>query len=507
MYDFNKYNSKVPFVLAGGFICDTLFKNVELWQVNSVKDNVNIFNVISDAKKYKQSLDCYTSPVWWHMKDYLLSNVEFINGKNQLVLSLQEIPEKFDLRDFVFCFDKNAICDFTGAKEIIIKIDSSCFDNPVWLFFGIETSENSNGYFSVESASNVKLISVSGETNFTECDAQGFIKIPSKFIGEIKIQISQLKFNAKNCEQELKNCAPNLSCVTTFKLALKGDNGAIGKLLYVQSFNILAFDNKINGYKVKKVWDFENVQKKVGYREQMLPWYGEFAGKLLTGLVLSYRLFPVDHLRDVIVKAVKNFANVQDTDGYLGTYVGCSRYSLYTDNWDTWNQYHAIIGLIEWYKISGDPLSYSVAKKALDCIIKTFKNRSYIVNGGFETNRSIAHAFAEFYTISGEIIYLNEAKRIIDFDCQEINGWYKIALNGGSFYTACQNRWEVLHTVMALGILYRETNNKQYLTVLKNVWEDICKLDVHNTGGFTTNEGAKGNPYLLKLAVLLRGWR
>ncbi len=230
--------------------------------------------------------------------------------------------------------------------------------------------------------------------------------------------------------------------------------------------------------------------------ENLLWWYGEFVGKLLTGMAYSYKISPSTELKAAIDKIIVDLKKAQGDDGYLGVFTGGARYALETENWDMWGQYHCVTGLLEWYKLSGNKDALDIARKTLDCAYETFKDRSYLATGAFPTSRSIAHGYAQMYQVTREEKYLSEAERIIKQDCQDDNGWYKNALNGGHFYSSSCARWEVLHMIMTLGILYEETGNREYYTVMANVWNDILKYDIHNGGGFTTNEGAVGNPYM-----------
>ncbi|MBR4420570.1 MAG: glycoside hydrolase family 127 protein, partial [Clostridia bacterium] len=314
---------------------------------------------------------------------------------------------------------------------------------------------------------------------------KGFLTLPKAFKGYIIIELSN-----KNLQNDLCNCEWDFKRVERFQVAFDGNKEVINQPIYIDGFYL-----DYNQDEQVKAWDFANLTKRSDYRKGLLPWYGEFVGKHLTGLTLGYRVCPCESTRNAIFEIVNALADAQWADGYIGVYNGCSRYSQFIDNWDVWNHYHAIIGLIECHKIFKDDLSFKVAKRALDCIYKTFKKTSYLLVGGKETNRSIAHAYAEFYTISRERRYLLESERIIKEECQEENGWYKTALNDGEFYTSSLKRWEVLHTILTLGTLYREVKNPEYLKVLKRVWQSLYNLDVHNTGGFSTNEGATGNPY------------
>jgi DUF1680 family protein len=292
--------------------------------------------------------------------------------------------------------------------------------------------------------------------------------------------------------------------VAQFQIAVRGDSEMVGKTLYIDEFAVvgdvdgteLPFKHDIPGtYKV--VWGLHGLANDNGYSPSSLYWYGEFVGKLLTGMAYSYRVEPNEDLLNSALEIIADLKEAQGADGYLGTYVGGSRYSISTVNWDIWNQYHIISGLLEWYKLTNNEDALDIAKKCIDCIYETFKDRSYIVAGGFETNRAIAHGYTQMYKITGDIKYLNEAERIIVEDCKaDPTGWYQAALKKFHFYQSNNSRWELLHMMMALGVLYEETGNQEYYDVMSYIWKDIAKTDIHNTGGFTTNEGAHGSPYM-----------
>ncbi len=230
--------------------------------------------------------------------------------------------------------------------------------------------------------------------------------------------------------------------------------------------------------------------------ENVLWWYGEFVGKLLTGMAYSYKISPSPELKAAVEEIIADLKEAQGDDGYLGVFTGDGRFAFKTENWDMWGQYHCVTGLLEWYKLSGNEDALDIARKTLDCIYETFENRSYLTTGAFPTSRAIAHGYAQMYQVTREEKYLNEAERIIQQDCQDENGWYKTALRDGHFFGSSSARWEVLHMIMTLGILYEETGVEEYYTVMANVWNDILMYDVHNGGGFTTNECALGNPYM-----------
>ena len=61
-----------------------------------------------------------------------------------------------------------------------------------------------------------------------------------------------------------------------------------------------------------------------------------------------------------------------------------------------------------------------------------------------------------------------------------------------------KKRWEALHGVMTLAELYRATGRTEYYTALENIWRSIVRTDRHNDGGFSSSEGAVGDPYRLE---------
>ncbi len=274
--------------------------------------------------------------------------------------------------------------------------------------------------------------------------------------------------------------------------------GLIGKMVTgnIQSWQIDAYPRNKNIIN-QIIWANSKAPEQNPRKENnFLPWYGEFVGKLLTGMAYCYRISPSVELKAAIEMIISDLKGAQGDDGYIGVFAGSARFALEADNWDLWNHYHAIMGLLEWYGQTEDRDALAIAEKAIECVYYVFKDRSYLVKGGFETNRAIAHAYARMYEMTREKKYLDEAERIIITDCQDEKGWYKTALNGGHFFESSSNRWEVLHMIMPLSILYRETKKQEYYYVMAKIWADIAKCDIHNNGGFTTNERALGDPYM-----------
>ena len=136
------------------------------------------------------------------------------------------------------------------------------------------------------------------------------------------------------------------------------------------------------GYTYKKVWSLDKLAKRNGSGGAITAWYGEFVGKLLTGMAFGYKATADERLVAAAEEIITALATAQGDDGYLGVFTGAGRFAIGESNWDLWNHYHCVTGLLEWYGITGSVMAKEVAVAALDCIYNTFKDRSYIVAGG-----------------------------------------------------------------------------------------------------------------------------
>lgn len=483
-----------------GYVGNSIKNNINFWQINAYRENENIITQIANAQSNVNSFDIVLGTDYFGVdKCYSIQIHEHENSKS-LGWTMKEVPSTFGDRDIRFSNDSFALTNWTGAKELWIFVDASKIPSKTSIRIAFEENAIGRESFSLIEGKNVILYR-NGETLNSIVESGGYVELPAGFKGYITLPLNSNYFS--RYWSEGGNGVLDLNKVVQFQLSVKGDSQMIGKTLYMDNFAIvgnvsgtsLPIDIDTNDtYKI--VWDFEGLVNGSGYIGSSLQWYGEFVGKLLTGMAFSYKISPDEKLLEAAEEIINELYLSQGDDGYLGVYVGGARYSIETANWDLWNQYHCITGLLEWYKITENKMAFDIAKKCIDCIYEKFKDRSYIVTGGFETNRGIAHGYALMYQATKEEKYLKEAERIIIEDCKNNSGgWYPTALAGSHFYLSNNNRWEILHMIMTLGILYEETANEEYYEVMSLIWEDILRTDIHNGGGFTTNEGAQGSPY------------
>ena len=229
-------------------------------------------------------------------------------------------------------------------------------------------------------------------------------------------------------------------------------------------------------------------------RADTMAWRGEFPGKLLTGMVQSYRLTASPSLKSSIETLVQSLEKAQGSDGYLGTYSGSDRF---VTGWDLWNHYQIIVGLLQWNEVSGDPSALRTAVKALDCINAFFQNgeKTFTAAGNILTNFSIGHAYGLMYQKTGDTAYRSAMEKLVKRDWVSTFDWGNKALRGIDFCNSGGNRWECLHALQALGVLY-DLGDREAYRMLEELWWSILKTDRHNTGGFSTHESAIGTPFM-----------
>lgn len=229
----------------------------------------------------------------------------------------------------------------------------------------------------------------------------------------------------------------------------------------------------------------------------LMPWYNEFAGKLLTGMAFAYQAIPSEELLQAGSKLASALGAAQGADGYLGVFDEKHRFGGDGENWDLWGHYHSAYGLLCWYKVTGgtDSGPLETARRALDCVYNHFQNRSYDSAGNQTMNLAVSHGFALLYQETGEQRFLDAALQIVEREWPLSGNWKDHVLEGGEFWQCPLPRWEALHAILALGTLYEITGKEEYFTALEANWKSIRKTDRHNTGGFSSGEQAQGTPF------------
>ena len=248
-------------------------------------------------------------------------------------------------------------------------------------------------------------------------------------------------------------------------------------------------------------------------RETTVPWFGEFAGKYLISAVQSYRITRDPRLRQLIQGIVDQLVSCQEKDGYMGVWPKEGR--PFTPNlfpgqlyytWDGWSHMHYVIGLLLWFHETGDKAALSACRRTADYW------RDIILDGnrvpgehGWQYAQSAIQIFTLMYQEMGDNSYLRAVDVILKHwqdqptkdtrPDSRMGDYLRSAMAGKAFYQFPNTRWEGLHSIQALAQLYYITGDEKYRDAFSRIWWSIVEFDRHNTGAFSTNETACGNPY------------
>ncbi|MCU0960641.1 MAG: glycoside hydrolase family 127 protein [Pirellulaceae bacterium] len=228
--------------------------------------------------------------------------------------------------------------------------------------------------------------------------------------------------------------------------------------------------------------------------EDPVPWAGEFVGKYLTSCALTCRLSDDQGLRDVTARVMRELIRTQAADGYLGPFP--DKHLL--DRWDLWGHYHCMLAMCLWHQDTGDTEALQAACRAADLMCATFLDTDKRVHdaGSHEMNMAVIHALGLLYRQTRNEAYLRLMREIEqDWQKPPAGDYHRMALRGVEFYQTPKPRWESLHPMIGLAELFRITGDDSYRQALVHWWWSIYRTDVHNSGSFSTNEQAVGNPF------------
>lgn len=233
-------------------------------------------------------------------------------------------------------------------------------------------------------------------------------------------------------------------------------------------------------------------------RKPLMPWAGEFAGKYLTGAVMTWRLTHDMELKKTIDAFVRELIACQEPDGYLGPFSREIR--LTGKHWDVWGHYHSMLGLLLYYEDTQFAPALQACEKIADLLCNTFGHAgpSLTCDGeGGQMNMAVCHGLLLLYKKTGVQRYLDLANYIVQEAWNEegAGNYLETALAGKTIVEFPRHRWEAIHDWQALGELYLLTGDSHYRNAMEKIWRCGVDGDRHNTGGITSGEGFTGSTY------------
>lgn len=249
-------------------------------------------------------------------------------------------------------------------------------------------------------------------------------------------------------------------------------------------------------------------------------WQGEFWGKWMISAVRVCEYSGDAKLKDFIRRGVDNMLNLQQADGYLGTYRGrlnvfatapAERAKLPENmrwcrwNWNIWCRKYTLWGLMEAYRLLGDRRIVAAAEKFTSQLIDMLHENSIRIadTGMFYglPSCSIMKPMLMLYDETGNKKYLDFALEIAACWEEKNNRIPNLIANSscplplhewyleGRLWTKV---YELLSCLDGLLDLYRHTGERKYFDTVKNLYALIKEFDLNHMFSVGFNDQLSG---------------
>lgn len=229
------------------------------------------------------------------------------------------------------------------------------------------------------------------------------------------------------------------------------------------------------------------------HRTETHLWQTEFWGKWFTSAVLAYRYHPTPELKKVLQSAVTELISTQTPDGYIGNYTQENR----LEEWDIWGMKYCMLGLLDYYELTGDKASLNATKKLADYLIKAINERDgIIVNKGNYRGMaasSVLGAILRLYTKTNNKKYLEFGEKIVAQ--WETPGGPQLISKAGTnvserfpkpktwySWEQGQKAYEMMSCYEGLLELYRITGKDEYKRAVEETWDNIRNTEINIAG-------------------------
>jgi DUF1680 family protein len=220
-------------------------------------------------------------------------------------------------------------------------------------------------------------------------------------------------------------------------------------------------------------------------------WIGEHVGKYLDAAAASYRFTHNAQLKTQMDRIALALIATQKADGYLGTYSDDKHWT----SWDVWVHKYDLLGLLSWYRLTGDERALNASRRIGDLLIATFQTgRIDIIQTSEHVGMaatSVLEPVCQLYRFTGDPRYLAFARFIVDKVWEQPNG-PKIVTSlltvGSVFKTANSKAYEMMSNLVGLMDLYRLTGEARYLKAGEAAQADIAARRRYLTGTTSAHE-------------------
>ncbi|MDX2194904.1 MAG: glycoside hydrolase family 127 protein [Cytophagales bacterium] len=224
-------------------------------------------------------------------------------------------------------------------------------------------------------------------------------------------------------------------------------------------------------------------------------WIGEHVGKFLFSASLTYRYSRDARLKKLMDEMVTKYIATQLPNGYIGTYLPAD----YWSEWDVWAHKYCIIGLLNYYQVTGDKRALQTASKAADLICTTFGDQpgqADLMKSGHHVGMasgSILEPMIDLYRYTGNVKYLQFAQYILR--AWEQDNGPKIISNlekyGKVTKVGNAKAYEMMSCLVGIAKYYTLTGEEKYYKALQTAWNDIRLNRLYITGTASSYEHFK----------------
>lgn len=227
-------------------------------------------------------------------------------------------------------------------------------------------------------------------------------------------------------------------------------------------------------------------------------WSGEHIGKWLHAASISWSYCRDAALRKRMDQAVTSLIACQAPDGYLGTYAKQHRWG----GWDVWTHKYNLMGLMTYYKYTGERRALAAARKIGDLLTETFGDgKRDIIRSGTHVGMaatSVLEPLMLLYRATKEPRYL-ELARYITRAYDQPHGPKIIASltrTHSVARTANRKAYEMMSNLVGLCELFRSTGEESFLKPCVYAHDDIVANQMYITGGTSLGEHFQNPHYL-----------
>jgi len=232
-------------------------------------------------------------------------------------------------------------------------------------------------------------------------------------------------------------------------------------------------------------------------------WAGEHVGKYLHAATYAWRFTGDQGLKQRLDYAVNTLVGTQLPNGYLGTYEETAQFfegdGIGWDGpiWDVWTHKYNLIGLLTYFRATGEVQALNASKRAADLMYENFvvRKRSMRLASAHMgmAATSVLEPIAILYRLTGEQRYLDFCHHIVESwedendpltwkyedGCQLLTS---LLAHGSVYRTANRKAYEMLSNLVGLLELYRVDPDERFLTACKNAWQDIVTQRLYIIG-------------------------